>query len=179
MATGAAMELMLTMRPPPALRMIGSSARLTRTMPKKLASNRACASAVSVNSTAPEMPYPALLITRSTRPSRCKTVSTAAATAASSVTSQVMCRTPCSGFSRRDSSYTVHPCCDRASAVSRPMPELPPVTMAILAVFIKNSSRFYEKRRMAHGRFLSWLRPVGHSLWCAARAETRSKRAGR
>ena len=59
--------------------MRGSTARLRRTMPKKLASKRRCASAVAVNSMAPEMPKPALFTRMSSRPSASATCRIAAA----------------------------------------------------------------------------------------------------
>ena len=125
---------MFTMRPPPCFRMTGRTARFMFTMPKKFTSNCRRASCVGVNSIAPEMPKPALLMRMSMRPSRCRTSATAASTCASSVTSACRCITPGSAFSaRRLSSYTFRPRPRRARAACRPMPELPPVMTATRA----------------------------------------------
>lgn len=69
MGTGAATELRFTMRPRPASRMMGTTCRFMFTMPKKFTSNRDLASSVEVNSTAPEIPKPALFTRMSMRPS--------------------------------------------------------------------------------------------------------------
>ena len=101
MGTGAATELKLTMRPPPCCRMMGRTARFIRTMPKKLTSNRRRASSVSVNSTAPEMPNPALLMRISMRPFSAMTCATAAFTCSSSVISHFKWVMPGTSLSRR------------------------------------------------------------------------------
>ena len=101
-------------------------------MPKKFTSSRRWASAVSVNSTAPEMPKPALFTSTSMRPARSMISATAARTWSSSVMSQRMWCRPSTPCARRDSSYTVQPASFSASAVARPMPEVPPVTTATL-----------------------------------------------
>ena len=69
------------------LRMMGITARFMFTMPKKLTSKRDLASAVEVNSMAPEMPKPALFTRMSMRPSASMTCATAARTESSEVTS--------------------------------------------------------------------------------------------
>ena len=130
-----AMLLMHTMRPPPCARICGSTARVTLSVPNTFSSSWACESRVSVSSAAPDMPKPALLTRMSIRPSRLMTSSIAARTCASSVTSAVICTMPSAGFSRRDSSYTVQPASRSAAAVQRPMPPLPPVTIAIFFIF--------------------------------------------
>ena len=75
--SGPATELRFTMRPDPARRMWGSTARMVLFMPNRFTSIRRRASASSVNSNAPEMPKPALLMSTSIRPSRAQTSSTA------------------------------------------------------------------------------------------------------
>ena len=92
----------------------------------------------SVNSIAPEMPKPALLISMSMRPSRSKTASVAAFTAVPSVTSTLMCQGS-SWEGRRLNSYTVQPCARSNWAVARPMPLEPPVSMTILFICIASS----------------------------------------
>ena len=107
MGQGAATELRFTMRPRPAWRIWGMTALFIRTMPKKFTSSRRWASAVSVNSTAPEMPKPALFTSTSMRPARSMISATAERTWSSSVMSQRMWCRPSTPCSRRLSSYTV------------------------------------------------------------------------
>ena len=109
MGTGAATELRFTMRPRPACRMRGTTARFMFTMPKKFTSNSFLASSVSVHSMAPEMPKPALFTRMSMCPSAAMTCATASRTARSSVTSAEMWCRPSVPSARRDSSYTVQP----------------------------------------------------------------------
>ena len=130
MATGAATELIFTIRPRPWARMTGITALQTVTMPKKFTSNCLFALARSVNSTAPEMPKPALFTTISSRPCSLRICATASVTVSSRVTSAVMWRMPGCGRSRRLISYTIQPFSFKARAVACPMPELPPVTNA-------------------------------------------------
>ena len=92
------------MRPRPAARICAITARFTRTMPKKSALNRRWASAVSVNSTAPEIPKPALFTTTSICPSASMTCCTAARTCVSSVMSARMWCSPSTPASRRENS---------------------------------------------------------------------------
>ena len=106
------------------------------TIPKKFTSKSRWASAVCVNSTAPEMPKPALFTTMSIRPSRSATVLTAACTCSSRVTSQVRWMIPGWLLSRRLSSYTRHPASARYRAVHCPMPELPPVRRTTVSFFM-------------------------------------------
>ncbi|MNV78045.1 hypothetical protein D3C71_1715140 [compost metagenome] len=81
-------EPMLMMRPLPWLRILGTTARTMRTMPKKLVSKIIWAWASELSSAAAgATPNPALLISRSMWPSRCTSVRTAASTDASLVTS--------------------------------------------------------------------------------------------
>ena len=117
MGQGAATELRFTMRPRPAWRIWGMTALFIRTMPKKFTSNRDLASSVEVNSTAPEIPKPALFTRMSMRPSRAMICSTAARTDSSLVTSAEMWCRPSTPCARRDSSYTVQPASFSASAV--------------------------------------------------------------
>ena len=107
MGTGAATELRFTILPRPACRIRGTTARFMFTMPKKLTSNSALASAVSVNSIAPEMPKPALFTSTSMCPSAAMICAAASLTACWSVTSAEMWCRPSTPSARRDSSYTV------------------------------------------------------------------------
>ncbi len=70
MGSMPAMELMQTMRPPPAARMCGSTALTLLSMPKRFSSSWAWASALLVSSAAPDMPKPALHTSMSMRPAR-------------------------------------------------------------------------------------------------------------
>ena len=83
-------EPMLTIRPPPCCRMWGTTARVMRTIPKKFVSKieRACSMELS-SAPAGAVLKPALLTSRSMRPSRRITSLTTASTDASLVTSSV------------------------------------------------------------------------------------------
>src|SRR5699024_8017077 len=75
-------------------------------------------------------PNPALQTRMSMRPSRRSTSPTAARTWLSSVMSAPMWFTPSCGRSWRENSYTRQPAAANRAAVQRPIPPLPPVTMA-------------------------------------------------
>ncbi|MNP27692.1 hypothetical protein D3C76_1206160 [compost metagenome] len=87
---------MLMMRPAPRRRMCGTTARVVRTMPRKLVSKRALACSTELSSAAAgAMPKPALLTNRSIRPSNVSNSWMAASTLASSVTSSTNSGNPC------------------------------------------------------------------------------------
>ena len=88
----------------PQMQITGSTCRFMRTIPKKFTSNWCCASSVFVNSTAPEMPKPALLMSTSMWSSCFKISCTAAASVSSFVTSAMMCFMPGAPSARLDSS---------------------------------------------------------------------------
>ena len=131
MGITAATELKLTMRPAPAFLMWGRTAELTRTVPKKFTSNCFLAAFMSVNSAAPDMPKPALFTRMSILPFSAIICEMAAYTLSVSVMSQVMWVMPSAVLPVRLSSNTVQPKRLSCSAVSFPIPELPPVTTAI------------------------------------------------
>ena len=88
----------------PQMQITGSTCRFMRTIPKKFTSSWCCASSVFVNSTAPEMPKPALLMSTSMWSSCFKISCTAAASVSSFVTSAMMCFMPGAPSARLDSS---------------------------------------------------------------------------
>src|SRR4051812_11124390 len=113
------------------LRSSGSAARETRTMPSTLTSKTRAHSASSLSSTVPWAPMPALLTTMSMPPSASAAAATASRIDGSSVTSAWK---PSSGFSTsgcRSRQATWAPRSRSSVAVARPMPEAPPVTIAV------------------------------------------------
>src|SRR5438876_659782 len=129
MAVRPASDPMLTILPAPAFRMPGSTAFTMRTVPKKLVSNWALASARLVSSAAPVSAYPALLTSTSSRPVCDRTWSTQARTDSSERTSSANSRN-CSGVARsgrRAVPYTVNPRSVSSCAVARPIPDDAPV----------------------------------------------------
>src|SRR6185437_6139141 len=140
----AEMEPLLMMRPPR-----GSWAFIIRTAcwahrktPVRLVSTTRCQSARSISSAWAAGPNrPALFTSRSSRPQRSFTASNSAATDAGSVTSAGTARAvplwapsavSFSSSARRPASATCQPAPSRACAMTRPRPELAPVTMATL-----------------------------------------------
>ncbi len=108
-------------------RRLGSAAATTRTVPKKLVSSWARASASGVVSTGPARPHPAHVTTASIRPRSRTTRSTAAATDASSSTSMTSEVHASSGVVRRLAPTTSKPRVARWTAQARPIPDDAPV----------------------------------------------------
>src|SRR5215471_1218844 len=123
-----------TIRPSRWARMVGSTARVARTAPKKFTSKRSRAWAVSVSSIAPTMLLPALLTRTSIRPAFARISATPRSTDASSRTSSTTCSTP--GRSAPPAERTVpntrKPRCANSAAVALPIPDETPVTTATL-----------------------------------------------
>src|SRR5689334_20030968 len=140
----AEMEPLLMMRPPR-----GSWAFIIRTAcwahrkaPVRLVSTTRCQSARSISSAWAAGPNrPALFTSRSSRPQRSFTAPNSAATEAGSVTSAgttsaapslASCAVNSSSSARRPASATCQPAPSSAWEMTRPSPELAPVTMATL-----------------------------------------------
>ena len=115
--------------PLPRRRISGSTALAVRSGPTVLTSSWARISSSAQSSRAPAMPEPAQLIKPSIFPASCKIRSTAAWTESRLVTSRVTGRTPPSAAGGLLAPpYTVAPRAASVRAISRPMPELAPVT---------------------------------------------------
>src|SRR3990172_8962287 len=131
-----AMELTLTMLPPPAAFIAFVSARTQRKTPTRFVSRIEASSALVEFSTEPALPTPAAFTARRSGPKRFCVAATAASTEASSVTSQrtKSAASPSSRAasrtisSRRPASITRPPPATIARAQARPSPVPPPVT---------------------------------------------------
>jgi hypothetical protein len=132
-------EPMLMMRPAPWRRMWGTTARVIRTVPKKLVSNSALVCAIELSSSpARPTPKPALFTSTSMRPARRRTSPTAASIDASSVTSSAsMANGDAPALApRRLVPKTVNPSWASRVATARPMPDDAPVTSATLVSMV-------------------------------------------
>src|SRR6266516_7589305 len=144
----AEIEPLLMIRPP-----CGSWAFISRTAcwahrktPVRLVSTTRCQSARSISSACAAGPNsPALFTSRSSRPQRSFTASKSAATDGGEVTSAGTTRAAPSGASfavsassseRRPASATCQPASSRLLAMTRPSPELAPVTTATLMLSV-------------------------------------------
>src|SRR5580698_9362896 len=125
----AAIEQVLTIAACSEARRYGSAARVTRTRPTTLTSNTRCHSSSGLSATVPIEPMPALFTRMSTPPRRPAAVSTASRTDASSVTSAATPVNSSPGL--RSSTATCAPRLARSRAVASPIPEPPPVTIAV------------------------------------------------
>ena len=132
----------LTIAPPPRARMIGTTRRHARTAAMSLRSMSACHAASSTSSKPAAADLPALLTKISTPPKRSAAVSMSVSISAASETSAgtprilapvapaISLATRCRWSARRAQITTVHPSPANRSAVARPSPSLPPVTIA-------------------------------------------------
>ena len=132
MGARPASEPTIAMRPRPASRMWGRTARSVRRVPKKLVSNCSLAAAMETSSTLPKTPKPALHTSASRRGTALRTWATPLRTESSSQTSMATQRTSgapagsCSG--RRLVPKTSKPRSRSSSAAAAPMPDEAPVT---------------------------------------------------
>lgn len=145
----------ITRRGSPDLRNSGRNAAVTRTGPSTLTPYTGRKSAATVSAGPAKVPpMPALFTSTSIRPDASATVSRAAATDASDVTSSSICRTSAAGSAfasrataaaprsvSRDPSQTVQPSSASPSVVSKPIPLLAPVIRAICSVVMWPSLR--------------------------------------
>src|SRR5882672_11507834 len=132
-------EEMLTIAPPPALRIEGTTARVPRYVPVRLMSITWRQAASSVSSICPKRTTPALLTSTETGPKASSAAATVAAQSLSLVTSrrEKIARSP-------SSSASVRPSCSSTSAITTfapsatkprawlaPNPRAPPVTITV------------------------------------------------
>ena len=130
----AATEHVFTIAPCFEFRREGMAARATRTMPKTFTSKTLRHSSSELSSTVPWAPIPALLTTTSKLPKSFAAMVTARDTLTLSDTSHSMARSPTPTstlVTSRSSTATRHPSANSLSTVARPIPDAPPVTIAV------------------------------------------------
>src|SRR6266850_2424198 len=138
-AVNPAPEEILTIAPPPALRIEDATARIPRYKPVRLTSITWCQTAGSVSSSSPKRTMPALLISTETGPKASSAAATVAAQSLSFVTSrrEKIAWSPSSSTSVRPSGSrmsaitTFAPSATKPRAWLAPMPRAPPVTITV------------------------------------------------